>query len=224
MKGNVGAPTTMVRGLCPRNRIRWVAVARRAHRGKRGCYRSGHTAAPNAARQSRDGGAPGTVRPTTYWESISVKPTPSVNRRKGRRGRRPLRGVRVGTFQRSREVQFITPVTFYVASSVALLPVGCTVLGAPWSRDCRGRLDASVRLDRQHPRHPRCVRLAFAAQRIIFRGHSPRTISCGVGEPNPLPHMPQRPFRTHRRGRRPRRPLRRMIAGAALDAAVWPAR
>ena len=166
----------MVRGRCPRNRIRWVAAARLVHRGKRGCYRSGHTAAPNAARQSRDGGAPGTVRPTSYWESISVKPTPSVNRRKGRRGRRPLRGVRVGTFQRSREVQFITPVTFYVASSIALLPVGCTVLGAPWLRDRRGGIDASVRADRFWPRYPRCARLASTTQRIQSRGHSPRTI------------------------------------------------
>ena len=178
----------MVRGLCPRNRIRWVAAARRAHRGKRGCYRSGHTAAPNAARQSRDGGAPGTVRPTTYWESISVKPTPSVNRRKGRRGRRPLRGVRVGTFQRSREVQFITPVTFYVASSVALLPVGCTVLGAPWSRDRRAGLDADVRPDRFCPCFPRCVNRAFTDQRFIFRGHSPRTIGRRGGTAPVTPH------------------------------------
>ena len=48
-------------------------------------------------------------------------------------------------FQRSREVQFIKPVTFHAASPVSLLYVGCTVLGAPWLRDHRGALDASVR-------------------------------------------------------------------------------
>ena len=39
-------------------------------------------------------GAPRTVRPTTYWERFRIVITPSVIRRKGRRGRRPLRGVR----------------------------------------------------------------------------------------------------------------------------------
>ena len=93
-------------------------------------------------------GAPRTVRPTARNVTFSNKSTPSVIRRKGRRGRRPLRWLRVGMFQRSREVQFITPVTFHAATSVALLYVGCTVLGAPRSRDCRGRLDADVRPDR----------------------------------------------------------------------------
>ena len=50
--------------------------------------------------------------------------------------------------QRSRKVQFITPVTFYAASPVSLLHVGCTVLGAPRSRDHRGGIDASARVDR----------------------------------------------------------------------------
>ena len=55
---------------------------------------------PSVDRRRRTGdGAPYDV-----WESISVKPMQSVHRCKGRRGRRPLRGVRVGTFQRSREV------------------------------------------------------------------------------------------------------------------------
>ena len=113
------------------------------------------------------------------WESSSEKPTSSVIRRKGRRGRRPLRWVRVGRFQRSREVQFPAPATLYAASSVTLLLVGCTVLGAPRSRDRRGGLDADVRPDRFYPRYPRCVNRALTDQRFIFRGHSPRTISYG---------------------------------------------
>ena len=179
MKDNLGRPYEMVRGLCPRNCIRWAVGARMAHRWKRGCYRSGHTAAPNSARQSRDGGAPGTVRPTGCVESISAEPTSSVIQRKGRRGRRPLRGVHVGMFQRSREVQFSTHVTFYAASPVTLPPVGGGVLDAPWSLDCRAALDASIRPDRLHPRLIRCASLASNAQRFQSRGRSPRTISYG---------------------------------------------
>ena len=41
--------------------------------------------------------------PYGVWEGVSVKPALSVIRRKGRRGRRPLRWLRVGMFQRSRE-------------------------------------------------------------------------------------------------------------------------
>ena len=103
----------------------------------------------------------------------------SVIRRKGRRGRRPLRWSRVGRFQRSREVQFTTPVTLYAASSVTLSPVGCTVLGAPWLRDCRGNVGADGRRARQHPRYLRCAHLASITQRIQSRGHSPRTIFYG---------------------------------------------
>ena len=33
--------------------------------------------------------------------------------------------------------------------------VGCTVLGAPWSRDRRGNVGADVECDRRHPRRPR---------------------------------------------------------------------
>ena len=62
--------------------------------------------ARNRRRRSRDGGAPGTVRPTTYGERFRIAITSSVIQRKGRRGRRPLRGVREGTFQRSCEVKF----------------------------------------------------------------------------------------------------------------------
>ena len=79
-------------------------------------------------------------------------------------------------FQRSREVQFTALVTIYAASPVSLSPVGCTVLGAPRSRDCRATFDAAVRLDRFCPRFPRRARHASTTQRFISRGHSPRTI------------------------------------------------
>ena len=49
-------------------------------------------------------GAPGTVRPTRRGVTLSNNPTSSVIQRKGRRGRRPLRWLRVGTFLWSREV------------------------------------------------------------------------------------------------------------------------
>ena len=114
--------------------------------------------------------------PYDVWESISVKPTSSVIRRKGRRGRRPLRGVREGRFQRSRDVQFTALVTMYATSLVSHSPVGCTVLGAPWLRECWAALDASVRPDRFCPRFPRRARPASTTQRFISRGHSPRTI------------------------------------------------
>ena len=45
------------------------------------------------------------------------------------------------------------------AAFVSHLPVGGGVLDAPRSRDCRGRLDATVGPARQHPRRPRCARL-----------------------------------------------------------------
>ena len=60
--------------------------------------------AQNRRSRSTDGGAPGTVRPTTCEESFRVANTLSVIERKGRRGRRPLRVVREDGFQRSREV------------------------------------------------------------------------------------------------------------------------
>ncbi len=71
------------------------------------------------------------------------------------------------------------PITFHAASSVSLPPVGCTVLGAPCSRDRRAALVASVRPDQPRPRHPRCARLSSTAQLMRFRGHSPRTIFYG---------------------------------------------
>ena len=75
---------------------------------------------------------------------------------------------------------FITPVTLYTESPVTLLHVGCTVLGAPWLRDCRGGLVADVWLDRLRQRFLRCIRLASTTQRMQFRGHSPRTIGMGA--------------------------------------------
>ena len=66
----------------------------------------------------------------------------------------------------------------YAAAYVSHSPVGCTVLGAPRLRDCRATLDAAVRADRFCPCFPRCADLASTTQRIISRGHSPRTI-CG---------------------------------------------
>ena len=104
----------------------------------------------------------------------------------------PPTGCASCRFQRSREVQFITAVTCHAATSVSLPPVGCTVLGAPWPRDCRVSLAAVVWLDRLHPRHPRRTRLASTAQHIQSRGHRPRTIFYGrtdvIHHPTPGGH------------------------------------
>ena len=56
--------------------------------------RGGEVCALNRRRWSSDGGAPGTVRPTARVVAFSNKSMPFVIRRKGRRGRRPLRGLR----------------------------------------------------------------------------------------------------------------------------------
>ena len=85
-------------------------------------------------------------------------------------------------FQRSRKVQFITPVTLYAASPVTLTPVSGGVPDAPCSRDRRAALVASVRPDQPRPRHPRCARLSSTAQLMRFRGRSPRTICYGRTE------------------------------------------
>ena len=139
----------------------------------------------------------GVVRPPTEGASWTPPPTGCARCR----------------FQRSREVQFSTPVTFHAASSVMLLYVGCTVLGAPRPRDRWVALDAVVRPDRFYPRFPRRANLASTTQHMQSRGHSPRTIG-RRREPRQPCHIPQPTLRTHRRGRRPRRPLRRMIVGA----------
>ena len=47
----------------------------------------------------------------------------------------------------------------YAATFDTLPPVGCTVLGAPWSRDRRGNVGADGRRDRFYPRFPRRARL-----------------------------------------------------------------
>ena len=54
----------MVRGRCPRDWMRWVVDAGRAHRGKHGQNRSALTDASNPPRRSRERGAPRTVHPT----------------------------------------------------------------------------------------------------------------------------------------------------------------
>ena len=101
-------------------------------------------------------------------------------------------------------MQFITAVTCHAATSVSLPPVGCTVLGAPWPRDCRVSLAAVVWLDRLHPRHPRCARLASTTPRIQSRGHRPRTICEAWG--NRIRRIVSRSVRcaTTRRVHRPR--------------------
>ena len=55
-------------------------------------------------------------------------------------------------------------------------PVRGGVLDAPWSCDHRADLYAPVRRAQFYPCLPRRARLASTAQRIISRGHSPRTI------------------------------------------------
>ena len=46
-------------------------------------------------------------------------------------------------------------VMFYADTFVSLTPVRGGVPDAPWLRDCRAALDASVRRDQPHPRFPR---------------------------------------------------------------------
>ena len=166
-----------------------------AHRIKRRRNRPRQTSATGQPRRSRNVRAGAEVG----WRA---EPTPSVDRRrrtgdgapyeancKDKQQTHAVRYPEEGAsrtppptvvarcrFQRSREVQFITPAALYAASLVSQSPVGCTVLGAPWLRDCRGGLDADVRPDRFCPRYPRCVNRVLTDQRFIFRGHSPRTI------------------------------------------------
>ena len=77
----------------------------------------------------------------------------------GASGTPPPTGCARCRFQRSREVQFITPVTFCAASPVSLLPVRGGVLDAPRLRDCRGAVDADVWRGRFYSRFPRRARL-----------------------------------------------------------------
>ena len=91
-------------------------------------------------------------------------------------------------FQRSREVQFIKPVTFHAASPVSLLYVGCTVLDAPRLSDRRGGLAAFVQRDQPHPRLIRCARLASITPRMQSRGRSPRSIVRREGTATAAPY------------------------------------
>ena len=130
-------PCEMVRGRCPRDRIRVEAdvtvrtvenavagghaerpqpVNRGRHATQGRARRRG--GARNRRRLSTDGGAPGTVRPTTCGECFRIANTSSVIRRKGRRGRRPLRGVRVGMFLRSREVGGLSGYSFHARCAI----------------------------------------------------------------------------------------------------------
>ena len=98
-RGAVAAHCAMTEGLVQRGcGVPALPVDRRRERA----WRWG--GAWNRRRRSSNGGAPGTVRPTRRGAMFSNKSTSSVIQRKGRRGRRPLRWLRVGTFQRSREV------------------------------------------------------------------------------------------------------------------------
>ena len=64
-----------------------------AERPQRKGERGGRVARGNDAVCRPTDGTPRTVRPTRRDATINNKPTSSVNQRKGRRGRRPLRGV-----------------------------------------------------------------------------------------------------------------------------------
>ena len=200
MTDDVG-PTLRTNGAraVPAGYDTWGGGRYREHRGKCGCNRSRRTfatgqpwqtrnagwarrwgGARNRRRRSSDGGAPGTVRPTARDVAFSNNPTSSFIQRKGRRGRRPLRWVRDSGFSGAVRHSFSYPLRFYAATSVALLHVGCTVLGAPWLRDRWVALDAVVRPDRFYPRFPRRANLASTTQHMQSRGHSPRTIGAGV--------------------------------------------
>ena len=132
--------------------------------------------------------------------NVILSPTP------GGRGSPPLRGIRIsptlhqplshGALRRDSspfrgaeawaDVCGVCAFVYHDADTVVFLPpVRGGVLDAPWLRDCRGWLDASVRPDRQHPRHPRCAILTPTTQRIQSRGHSPRTIGAAVRRRRP---------------------------------------
>ena len=98
-------PHEMVRGLCPRDRIRVEADVTVRTVGN--AVASGHAERPQRKGEREDrlprgtdvlcrpaNGAPGTVRPTARDVTFNNKPTLSVIQRKGRRGRRPLRWLR----------------------------------------------------------------------------------------------------------------------------------
>ena len=128
----------------------------------------------------------------------ALRPQPSVCNFAG--AARALFGRRDGT----------ASVAILAAAYVSHPPVRGGVLDAPRSCDRRADLYAPVRRDQPHPRHPRCARLASTAQRIQFRGHSPRTILYGridvVLQPRP--------------GGRGSPPLRRAVEGVSVQPAL----
>ena len=171
----------------------------RAQREKRGCRRSRRTSATqgrarrrggaqNRRRLSTDGGAPGTVRPTTCGECFRIANTSSVIRRKGRRGRRPLRwivawddGLRYcaaptlpqplshgptgrdsSPFRGAEgwvEICGVYACVYHDADTYVSLPlVRGGVLDAPRLRECRGGMVADVRRGQLHPRFLRRAR------------------------------------------------------------------
>ena len=170
----------------------------RACRIKRGCNRPRQTSATGQPRQTRNA-KPGAemdwrVEPALsigrrrrtgdgapYDASCSVQQQTHVVRHptEGASGTPPPTVVARCRFQRSREVQFITPVALYAARPVSHTPVRGGVPDAPRSCDRRAALGADVWLDRQHPRFPRCAILASTTPRMRSRGHSPRTIFYG---------------------------------------------
>ena len=92
-RGAVAAHCAMTEGLVQRGcGVPALPVDRRRERA----WRWG--GAWNRRRRSSNGGAPGTVRPTTRDVTLSNNPTSSAIQRKGRRGRRPLRWLRDAGF------------------------------------------------------------------------------------------------------------------------------
>ena len=117
------------------------------------------------------------ARPYDGWRGILSLPTSHqpLSHGASRRDSSPSRGAKGWV-----KVCGVGATVYHDADTVVFLPpVRGGVPDAPRSRDRRAALDAPVRPDRFYPRHPRSSRLASAAQRMQFRGHSPRTISYG---------------------------------------------
>ena len=116
----------------------------------------------------------GVGRQTTLFRRTRLAPTPQSRRK----------APRQLPFQGSRGVGgggYLYASVYHDAETyVTHSPVRGGVPDAPRLRDRRAALDASVRLDRQHPRHQRRARLASASPRIQSRGHSPRTFVTGA--------------------------------------------
>ena len=177
-------PFEKVRGLCPRDRIRWAADitvrtvgdavaighAERPQPVNRGRHATQGRArrwvcARNRRRPSTgDGGAPGTVRPTVRGERLTTNPrSPSSNAR-GVGDAAPYGGCVWVCFSgavRWAELMVCDcrhPLRSMPQRSFCCQLVGRTVLGAPRLRDCRGNVGADGRRDRLHPCFLRCAR------------------------------------------------------------------